>query len=77
MRAPEPGDGLAIVGGTKPLSDVFGEARIASAQRSAWPVVATADGVVWVPGVRRADAGWVGTATKRYLWVRAALEGTW
>ena len=77
VRAPEPGDGLAIVGGTKPVSDVFGEAQIAPAQRSAWPVVATADGVVWVPGVRRADAGWVGTATKRYLWVRAALEGTW
>lgn len=76
VRTVEPGDGMAIVGGTKPLSDVFGEAQVAGVQRSAWPVVATVDGVVWVPGVRRADAGWVGTATRRYLWVRAALEGT-
>jgi tRNA(Ile)-lysidine synthase len=76
VRTLEPGDGIAIVGGTKSLTDVFGEAQVPGVQRSAWPVVATVDGVVWVPGLRRADAGWVGTATKRYLWVRAALEGT-
>ncbi len=73
----EPDDRVAIVGGTKLVSDVFGEMRASPAQRATWPVVATADGVIWVPGVRRAAAGWVGMATKRYLWVRATLEGTW
>jgi tRNA(Ile)-lysidine synthase len=76
VRTMEPGDGVAMVGGTKPLTGVFGEALIPPAERPMWPVVATADDVIWVPGVRRADAGWVGTATRRYLWVRATLEGT-
>jgi tRNA(Ile)-lysidine synthase len=76
VRSVEPGDGIAMVGGTKLLSDVFGEAQVAPSQRSHWPVVATAEGVIWVPGVRRAYLGWVGTATRRYLWLRATLEGT-
>jgi tRNA(Ile)-lysidine synthase len=74
VRTMEPGDHVAIVGGTKPLTDVLAEARIAPAQRSRWPVVATNGDVIWVPGVRRADAGWVGRATRRYLWVRATVE---
>lgn len=76
VRTMESGDGIAIVGGTKPVSDVLSEAHISPAQRSLWPVMATSDEVIWVPGVRRADVGWVGTATRRYLWVRATLEGT-
>ncbi len=77
VRTMEPDDRVAIIGGTKLVSDVFGEMRASSAQRAKWPVVATDDGVIWVPGVRRASAGWVGMATRRYLWVRATLEGTW
>ncbi len=76
VRSALPGDGIAIVGGTKPLSAVFGEARVAAAERPRWPVVAAAGDVIWVPGVRRADAGWVEKATTRYLWVRAELEGS-
>ncbi|MDH3398304.1 MAG: tRNA lysidine(34) synthetase TilS, partial [Acidimicrobiia bacterium] len=76
VRTMEPGDRVAMVGGTKPLTDVFGEARISPTQRSMWPVVVTVGDVIWVPGVRRAAAGWVGTATRRYLWLRATLEGT-
>ena len=76
VRAGEPGDSLTIAGGKKLLSDVLGEARVSPARRSTWPVVAGVDGVIWVPGVRRANAGWVRMATRRYLWVRATLEGT-
>jgi tRNA(Ile)-lysidine synthase len=76
VRSARPGDGIAIVGGTKPLSDVFGEARVAAVERPRWPVVAAAGDVIWVPGVRRANAGWVEEATTRYLWVRAELEGS-
>ena len=75
VRSIEPGDRVAIVGGTKPLADVLAEAQIPPTRRSDWPVVATDGEVIWVPGVRRAHAGWVGTATRRYLWVRATMEG--
>jgi tRNA(Ile)-lysidine synthase len=76
VRTGQPGDRLTIAGGRKLLSDVFGEAGVSPAQRSTWPVVSGVDGLIWVPGVRRADAGWVRMATRRYLWVRATLEGT-
>ena len=76
VRTGESGDAIAIAGGSKRLSDVLAEARVPAARRGGWPVVASDGAVVWVPGVRRADAGWVGAATKRYLWVRATLEGT-
>jgi tRNA(Ile)-lysidine synthase len=76
VRTMQPGDRVAIAGGSKPISDVMAEAHIPSARRSHWPVMAANDQVIWVPGARRADTGWVGTATRRYLWVRATLEGT-
>lgn len=76
VRTAEPGDSLAIVGGHKLVSDALRESRATPVHRSTWPVVADDDGVIWVPGVRRADTGWVGMSTKRYLWVRATLEGT-
>jgi tRNA(Ile)-lysidine synthase len=76
-RTMQPDDRVAIIGGTKLVSEVFSEMRASSAQRAKWPVVATSDGVIWVPGARRAPVGWVGMATRRYLWVRATLEGTW
>lgn len=76
VRTMEPADRIAIVSGSKPLNEVMAEARIGSVERSRWPVVASGSEVIWVPGVRRADVGWVGRATRRYLWVCATVEGS-
>jgi tRNA(Ile)-lysidine synthase len=43
-------------------------------QRSDWPVVDQEGVVVWVPGAQISRAVWVGSATRRYLWVHAAME---
>ena len=75
VRSMQPGDGLVIGGGTKSLPEVMSEAHIPSARRSSWPLVVASGNVVWVPGVRRAGLGWVSTTTRRYLWVRATVEG--
>jgi tRNA(Ile)-lysidine synthase len=75
VRPVRRGDRIAIVGGTKSVSEVLAEAGVSGSSRGNWPVVASGDEVVWVPGARRADSGWVGAATRRYLWVRATVEG--
>ena len=52
------GERLRPLGGTgrRLLVRCFQDARVARSRRAAWPVVAGADGVVWVPGVCRSDA---------------------
>lgn len=47
----------------------FGDAGIPGAERRGWPVVLADDEVVWIPGVRRADAASVrsGRPTQRYV----------
>jgi tRNA(Ile)-lysidine synthase len=75
VRSMEPGDRIGIVGGTKSLPDVMADAPSRPWQRSNWAVVASKEDVLWVPGARRADFGWVAGSTKRYLWVSATVEG--
>lgn len=75
VRPVQRGDRVAIVGGTKSVSEVLADAGIPGSSRRHWPVVVSGDEVVWVPGARRADSGWVGAGTRRYLWVRATVEG--
>ena len=75
VRTSKPDDRVAIVGGTKAVRDVLAEARVPVARRSSWPLVLAGEQPIWVPGARRADAGWVGKHTRRYLWVRATVEG--
>lgn len=74
VRAAHPGDRVAISGGHKPLGDVLAEGGVPKAERAVRPVVEASGSVIWVPGVRRAAAGWVSGTTRRYLWVRAAME---
>jgi tRNA(Ile)-lysidine synthase len=42
--------------GRRLLVRCFQDARVPRSRRAGWPVVATPDGVVWIPGVSRADA---------------------
>jgi tRNA(Ile)-lysidine synthase len=69
VRAPVPGDRVAIVGGGhKKVSDVLGEARVPVRLRSRWPLVVTDDTVVWVVGAR------VGAVEGRRTPLRATRE---
>lgn len=74
VRASGPGDRIRIHRGTKAVSEAFAEAGVAPEERPARPVVECGGVIVWIPGVRRADTGWVDGTTTRYLWVSATRE---
>lgn len=61
VRGRRPGDRIATAGGTKTLADAMIAAGVPSLARNLLPVVADADGPLWVPGVA----------------VRAGLGGPW
>jgi tRNA(Ile)-lysidine synthase len=74
VRVSSLGDRIAFRGGHKTVHQVLAEAGIPAWQRARWPVVAAGRRLMWVPGVRRADTGWIDASTTRYLWVRATRE---
>jgi tRNA(Ile)-lysidine synthase len=74
VRTAEGTDRISFKGGSKPVSEAFAEAGIPREERLRRPVVSSPQGVLWMPGVRRADLGWVDSTTTRYLWVRATRE---
>jgi tRNA(Ile)-lysidine synthase len=45
----------------KKLQDLFTDAKIPASQRSRWPVIASEDGIWWVPGVTEPPKGAGGT----------------
>ncbi len=57
-----------------PVGEVLRRLGVPPGARSSWPVVASAAGILWVPGGRISRVVWVGSTTRRYLWVHAALE---
>lgn len=77
IRAVQPGDQIAIAGGHKDVTDALGEGLIARPARPSYPVAAAGSDVLWLPGLRRADLGWVSEATTRYLSLRIVEEGAW
>ena len=73
LRARHPGDRMRPRGGrgSRKLSDLIIDAKIARDARVALPVLASADGVVlFVPGLRPAEAGRPTASTRRLLSVR-------
>lgn len=53
VRPRQPGERMSIGHGHhRRLQDIMVDARIPAPQRAHWPIIATADQVVWVPGVR-------------------------
>jgi tRNA(Ile)-lysidine synthetase-like protein len=56
-RQRRPGERLRPAGGrgSRRLQDLFVDARVPQALRDAWPIIATPDAIVWVPGVRAAE----------------------
>lgn len=75
MRARRPGDRMRPRGGrgSRKLSDLMIDAKIARPLRDALPVVTSADDVVlFVPGLRPAEAGRPSAATRRRLTISFA-----
>lgn len=56
------------------VAEVLRQLGVPAERRSMWPVVEAKGTIVWVPGARISRSVWVGSATRRYLWVHAALE---
>ena len=72
MRARRPGDRMRPRGGrgSRKLSDLMIDAKIARPVRGTLPVVTSADGVVlYVPGLRPAEAGRPSATTRRRVTV--------
>ena len=70
-------DRIAMREGHKRASDALSEARIPVEERDGWPVLEVGGRVVWIPGVRRAYAGWVNDDTMGHVVASAAREETW
>jgi tRNA(Ile)-lysidine synthase len=69
VRPPRDGDRVAIEGGgTKKVSDLLAERGVPRSVRDRQPVIEDASGILWVPGIRRADRALVDAHTDR-LWV--------
>lgn len=65
VRGAEPGDRIDPLGlgGTKKLSDVFGEMRLTALARARLPVVVDDDGILWVPGGPLSERARIGEGT--------------
>lgn len=58
VRRWQPGDRMRAAGGNtaRRVKRFLSDARVPTGQRPGWPVVLADDEIVWIPGVRRADA---------------------
>ncbi|GIW39708.1 MAG: tRNA(Ile)-lysidine synthase [Candidatus Binatia bacterium] len=63
------------LGGSRKVSDVFVDRKVSRFLRSAWPVVAAAEGIVWIPGVVRSEVAKVTARTRRVVRIRAIGPG--
>jgi tRNA(Ile)-lysidine synthase len=78
LRAPRPGDRMRPRGGrgSRKLADLLIDAKVPRPRRALLPVLASADGtVLFVPGLRPAEAGRPGHDTREWLQVRAVSDG--
>lgn len=78
VRRRQPGDRLHPAGGCgrRRLQDLFVDAKVPRALRSAWPLVATTAALVWVPGVCAAEPFVARPGTEQIirLWVTPAAS---
>ena len=77
IRGVSAGDRIAMREGHKHVSDAMSEAHIPSDERDGWPVMEVDGRIAWIPGVRRAYAGWVNDDTMGHVVASVAREETW
>ena len=70
-------DRIAMRDGRKLARDALAEAGISPDERAGWTSLVAGGEIVWVPGARRAYAGWVSGDTTRYLVISAQRERRW
>jgi tRNA(Ile)-lysidine synthetase-like protein len=72
VRRRLPGDRMQPLGmgGSRKVHDIMVDGRIARSWRASVPIVATAERVLWVVGLRRSDWGKVTATTQRVLRIR-------
>jgi tRNA(Ile)-lysidine synthetase-like protein len=72
VRCRRPGERFRPAGGrgSRRLQDIFVDAKVPRALRDSWPVVATPQAIVWVPGLRAAADLAATAATRRVLQLR-------
>jgi len=70
IRLPRKGDRIRIAAdsGSRKLVDLLSERAIPRSVRSGQPVLEDREGILWLPGIRRADRARIGPNTKR-IWV--------
>ena len=73
VRSWHPGDRMRLDGGLRKVKRVLTDARISGTRRGQWPVVLAGDEIVWIPGVRRADAASVRPG-RPGVWYRCELH---
>jgi tRNA(Ile)-lysidine synthase len=74
LRAHRPGDRMRPRGGrgSRKLSDLFIDAKIPRPRRAELPVLVAGDGtILFVPGLRPAEAGRPSVGTRRWIQVQA------
>ena len=70
LRTPQDGDRLGLEDGkgSRKLSDLLSERGVPRRLRAGQPVLADAEGILWIPGIRRAARGFVGSGS-RMVWI--------
>lgn len=78
VRRRQAGDRLRFGQGSRRLQDIFVDARVPRSLRNEWPVVANAQRIVWVPGLRLAAdlAAWPGAVAAVQLRLIGDMEGS-
>ena len=77
IRGVSADDRIAMRTGHKRAADAMSEVRIPAAERDGWPVLEVDGRIAWIPGVRRAFAGWVDDDTMGHVVASVTREGTW
>jgi tRNA(Ile)-lysidine synthase len=78
LRVPQPGDRiqtLGLEGHSQKLSDIFINIGVPERARSSWPVLAAADQIVWLPGLRIAEPFRIRNETRRTVIVAVQRPG--
>jgi tRNA(Ile)-lysidine synthase len=69
LRTRKPGDRIQPLGmeGYKKVKDIFIDEKVPPIERTQWPLLADQEGILWIPGLKRANRGKVVEATTEIM----------